>query len=183
MIRTKQDLRLFLNEDKITHSRLKRLIEKFTYSDQYPISPFMIHLRHVEYYTNKRKKIIDYLPYLWHLYNYRKLRLKFQLGLPPNVASSGFHLVHTGFIRIGKDVKIGTNCTILPMVLIGRSGPGKKADIIIGNNCYISTGATIIGPSIIGNNVTIAAGAVVTKDIPDNCIVGGVPAKIIKYKS
>ena len=52
--------------------------------------------------------------------------------------------------------------------------------ITIGNNCYISTGVTILGPVTIGNNVTIAAGAVVNKDIPDNCVVAGVPAKIIK---
>ena len=51
-----------------------------------------------------------------------------------------------------------------------------------GNNCYISTGVTILGPVNIGNNVTIAAGAVVINDIPDNCVVGGVPAKILKYK-
>ena len=41
---------------------------------------------------------------------------------------------------------------------------------------------TILGPITIGNNVTIAAGAVVTKDIPDNCTVAGVPAKVIEVK-
>ena len=41
-------------------------------------------------------------------------------------------------------------------------------------NCTILPGVTI------GNNVVVAAGAVVTKDVPDNCVVGGVPAKIIK---
>ena len=80
-------------------------------------------------------------------------------------------------------VKIGTNCTILPMVLFGN----KRPDIInntitVGDNCYISTGATILGPVKIGNNVTIGAGAVVVKDIPDNCIVGGVPAKVLYFK-
>lgn len=54
--------------------------------------------------------------------------------------------------------------------------------ISIGDNCYISTGVIILGNVSIGNNVTIAAGAVVTKDVPDDCVVGGVPAKIIKYK-
>lgn len=54
--------------------------------------------------------------------------------------------------------------------------------IVIGNDCYISTGVTILAPITIGNNVTIAAGAVVTKDMPDNCVVGGIPAKILKMK-
>ncbi|MBR0171265.1 MAG: acetyltransferase [Lachnospiraceae bacterium] len=48
------------------------------------------------------------------------------------------------------------------------------SDVWIGGNCTILPGVTI------GNNVVIAAGAVVSKDIPDNCLVGGVPAKKIK---
>lgn len=51
---------------------------------------------------------------------------------------------------------------------------------IIGDNCYISPGVKIIKPVHIGNNVMIGANAVVTKDIPDDCIVVGIPAKIIK---
>lgn len=47
-------------------------------------------------------------------------------------------------------------------------------DVWIGGNCIILPGVTI------GNNVVVAAGAVVTKDVPDNCVVGGVPAKFIK---
>lgn len=54
--------------------------------------------------------------------------------------------------------------------------------IHIGNNCYIGTGSTILGPVRIGNNVTIGAGSVVTKDIPDNSVVAGNPARIIKRK-
>lgn len=45
--------------------------------------------------------------------------------------------------------------------------------IVLGNDCYISTGVTILAPITIGNNVTIAAGAVVTKNVPDNCVVVG----------
>ena len=40
-----------------------------------------------------------------------------------------------------------------------------------------------MGPFLVGNNVTIAAGAVVTKDVPDNVVVAGVPAKEVKYKA
>jgi serine O-acetyltransferase len=79
-------------------------------------------------------------------------------------------------------VRGGDNCTLLPLVLFGKKRPGEKGTIIMGDNCYVGTGATILGPVRIGSNVTIAAGAVVIDDIPDNCIVGGVPAKIIKYK-
>ena len=44
----------------------------------------------------------------------------------------------------------------------------------------LGANVTIIGPVHIGNNVTVAVGAVVVKDVPDNCMVAGVPAKIIK---
>lgn len=52
---------------------------------------------------------------------------------------------------------------------------------VIGDNVKIGTGAKIIGGVTVGNNVFIGANAVVVKDVPDNCVVGGVPAKIIKY--
>ncbi|WP_240053851.1 DapH/DapD/GlmU-related protein [Bacteroides uniformis] len=55
--------------------------------------------------------------------------------------------------------------------------------VVVGDNCYFGVGVKVIGSVRIGNNVTIGANAVVTHDIPDNAVVGGVPAKIIKIKS
>lgn len=52
--------------------------------------------------------------------------------------------------------------------------------ISVGNDVWIGGNVTIIGGVKIGRNVVIGAGAVVTKDVPDNCVVGGVPAKLIK---
>lgn len=52
----------------------------------------------------------------------------------------------------------------------------------IGDNVVVYAGAKIIGGVHIGNNVIIGANAVVTKDVPDNCVVAGVPARIIKMK-
>lgn len=50
----------------------------------------------------------------------------------------------------------------------------------IGNNCWIGSNVIILDGVQIGNNVIVAAGAIVTKDVPNNVIVGGIPAKIIK---
>lgn len=52
--------------------------------------------------------------------------------------------------------------------------------ITIGDDVWIGGNVTIIGGVHIGNNVIVGAGAVVTKDVPDNTVVGGVPAKTIK---
>ena len=88
-------------------------------------------------------------------------------------------------VRIGDYVMIGPNTLITtvnhPITPKGRRehlGIGKP--VTIGNDVWIGGNCTILPGVTIGNNVVIAAGAVVTKDVPDNCIVGGVPAKKIK---
>jgi acetyltransferase-like isoleucine patch superfamily enzyme len=52
--------------------------------------------------------------------------------------------------------------------------------IVIGRNVWIAAGATIIGGLTIGENSVVAAGSVVTKDIPPNSLVGGNPARVIR---
>lgn len=49
-------------------------------------------------------------------------------------------------------------------------------------HCFIGAGSKIMGGVKIDNNVTIAPNAVVVKDVPDNAVVGGIPAKILKIK-
>ena len=96
----------------------------------------------------------------------------------------GLLLVHSFGIAIG-EAKIGCNCTIRQNVTIGHN---YKTDAqgyggpTIGDNVRISPGAVVIGPIKIGSNVVIGANAVVINDFPNDCVVGGVPAKIIgKY--
>ena len=77
---------------------------------------------------------------------------------------------------IGHDVIIGKFSEICPSVSI--SGNCK-----IGDYVFIGTGVIILPKITIGNNVMIGAGAVVNKDLPDNCVAVGIPAKIIKINN
>ncbi|MBR4323917.1 MAG: acyltransferase [Bacteroidales bacterium] len=56
----------------------------------------------------------------------------------------------------------------------------SKGEVVIGNNVWLGDKVAVLSGVHIGNNVIVAANAVVTKDIPDNCMAAGVPAKIIK---
>ncbi|HLR69028.1 MAG TPA: sugar O-acetyltransferase [Virgibacillus sp.] len=89
------------------------------------------------------------------------------------------------------EVHIGENCMLAPGVQIytathplhpveRNSGKEYGKPITIGNNVWIG-GSAIVNPGVnIGENVVIASGSVVTKNIPDNVVVGGNPAKVIK---
>ena len=74
---------------------------------------------------------------------------------------------------------IGSNFSCIHCTTIGA----YKGRPIIGDNVGLGANVTIIGNIRIGNNVTIGAGSVVVKDIPDNCVVAGNPARIIRVKS
>lgn len=109
---------------------------------------------------------------------------KFKYGiyiLTPTKIGKGLMIGHFGGIIIA--ATIGDNLTIPHNVTIGQAGRDERKGIpIIGDNVYIGSGARIIGKIRIGNNVAIGANCVVTKDIPDNAVVVGIPGKIISYK-
>lgn len=66
----------------------------------------------------------------------------------------------------------------VPIRLQGVSGKGIK----VGNNCWIGAKATFLDGSEIGNGCIVAAGTVVNGKFPDNVIIGGIPAKILKNR-
>lgn len=101
------------------------------------------------------------------------------------LANYNVTILDIGPVHIGNDVMIGPGTLITtvnhPLSPKGRRNHlGIMKPVIIGNDVWIGGNATILPGVTIGNNVVVAAGAVVTKDVPDNCVVGGVPARIIK---
>ena len=180
MIKSRHDLHVWINADVKRQNQHHPLLAKLTYGEHALTRNYLETLRKVEYHLNNKKSTWHKLLYAWHFLIYRKKCLKTGIYIYPNTCGPGLLLPHPGFIRVDAFCKIGCNCTILPMVLLGKKKPGTDCPITIGDNCYISAGVTIIGPVKIGNNVIIGAGSVVVKDIPDNAIVAGVPAKVIK---
>ncbi len=90
------------------------------------------------------------------------------------------HFGHRGIgIVIHENAIIGNNVKILHNVTIGGT-QGVIGAPCIKDNVFIGAGALIIGNLTIGNGAVIAAGAVVLRDVPDNTLVVGIPAKEIK---
>jgi serine O-acetyltransferase len=89
----------------------------------------------------------------------------------------GLYFQH-GFATIVHAKSIGSNCFINQQVTVGYHGAGKAP--VIGNNVSIRAGAKVIGDITIGDNAVIGAGAVVTKSVPPDCVVVGVPAHIVR---
>jgi acetyltransferase-like isoleucine patch superfamily enzyme len=85
-------------------------------------------------------------------------------------------------IDIGEDVAISENVTIWDSDAhsINRQNYQRSAPISIGNHVWIGTNSIILKGVTIGDGTVIAAGSVVNKSLPHNCLAGGVPAKIIK---
>lgn len=89
----------------------------------------------------------------------------------------GLYIQH-GFATMIAAKSIGKNCWINQQVTIGYNGHGDPP--VIGDNVMITCGAKVLGAICIGNHVTVGANAVVIRDVPDHCVVGGVPARILK---
>ena len=181
MIKTRRDMQECIKKDLERNSEIygKNMVLEFFKGNYraYIKYRFIKALRKMELYENSGKGIF----YILYKHYFQRLQLKTSLFLFPNVFEEGLCIEHPGFAWADNSCRIGKNCTILPRVLLGKKKPGiLQPNIFIGDNVYIGTGATILGPVKIGNNVVIGGGSVVIRDVPDNCVVAGNPARIIR---
>ena len=200
MIRTRQQLQECLKIDAALYPKLnknlfgyiKNCLVTNPINTQHKIWQYVRCLRYSEYYYNnslftsshKKKNIIvtwNTVMTLWYFFRLRQLSYKTGIQIPPNTCAPGLQIWHYGYIIINQSVHIGRNITIYPGVEIGHKVIGGGCPLI-GDDVFIGAGVKIFGAIKIGNNVTIAANAVVLHDIPDNAIVAGIPAKVVKYK-
>ncbi len=114
----------------------------------------------------------------------RRYTYKFGISIPfTNSIGEGLYIGHFGGIFVSPYVIIGKNCNISQDVTLGHKVRGAGiGSPTIGDNVYIAPGVKIFGNIKIGNNAAIGANCVVTKDVPDNGVVVGIPGKIISYE-
>ncbi len=103
-----------------------------------------------------------------------------EIGENVYIGTRRIDLAHGFLLKIGDNVTL-SDCRILlhDASTKGALGYSRVGRVVIGNNVFIGADALILPNVKIGDNVIVGAGAVVTKDIPDNSVVAGVPAKVI----
>lgn len=184
MILTKKDYRRYVEADRKamgihTEGALKDWLKRLFNWEKILLEDYIITLRKLEYLHNIKKNPFQYLRYAILFYRYRRKCLKLSINIPINVAGPGLAIYHVGPITINKLVRIGSNCTLQPGVVIGQNRSEENVPVI-GDNVYFSPGAKVFGKIRIGNNIVIAPNSVVVKDVPDDCVVSGIPAERIK---
>ena len=120
----------------------------------------------------------------------QKIGRGIKIGNNVGMGTHGYYGCGVGFLEIGDDCIFGNYVSIHPenhiysdrSIPIRLQGVNSSGGVKIGNGCWIGAKVTILDGTIIGDGCIIAAGAVVKGVFPDNVIIGGVPAKIIKER-
>ena len=94
----------------------------------------------------------------------------------------GLRIWHFGCVVLHPSSVIGRNCTLRHGVTIGNRGVSDQAVPTIGDDVDIGSGAKLLGAIRIGNRVVVGANAVVLRDVPDDHLAVGVPARVLPRK-
>ncbi|MCH5237668.1 MAG: serine acetyltransferase [Muribaculaceae bacterium] len=183
MIKTRNDLKFYISEDKKRYN-LNIPWRIGVYIGHEPSHAFRIvrALRLYEYSINNSKSIFGKIRLTFRSLRYRVICYKSGVSIRPNAVGYGLRLVHLNGGIIINCEKMGNYCGVSSGVVVGNKD-SQDNRATIGNNVGLTIGSKVIGKITIGDNVTVAPNSVVTKDVPKNAIVGGVPAKIIKVKN
>lgn len=191
MITSKVILKEYITADKsrnmVNCSRIYLLIESFlslfgVVRESFYVRKYLLVLRKLEYYTNVRTHFGgSYLMRIYYTIKWKRLSNKYGIYIHPNTVGKGLYIPHfNGGIQLNC-ISMGDFCSVSSGVVVGNKG-SQDNRAIIGNNVELTIGCKVIGKVVLGNNVIVAPNSVVIKNIPDNAVVSGVPAKIIKAR-
>ena len=191
MITSKVMLKEYIAADKsrnmINCSRKYLLIEPFlslfgVVRESFYVRKYLLVLRKLEYYTNVRTHFGGgNLMRIYYTIKWKRLSNKYGIYIHPNTVGKGLYIPHfNGGIQLNC-ISMGDFCSVSSGVVVGNKG-SQDNRAIIGNNVGLTIGCKVIGKVVLGNNVIVAPNSVVIKNIPDNAVVSGVPAKIIKAR-
>lgn len=94
----------------------------------------------------------------------------------------GLQVLHPGLgIVVSRWTTAGDALTLTGGNCIGIRQPISNGELVLGDHIFLGANAVILGPVHLGSNIQIGAGAVVITDAPDNVMLAGVPAKIVRY--
>lgn len=170
------DLRRLDNKVKLPNNLLFQLLVLFRFVVTNPPFRAIFFYRILNNQFSKKNKISKIILIISFIVN--KIHIPYKA-----VIGGGLFIPHADCIIINEGCSIGENVTILQGVTLGgnifKEKNGRRSPLI-GNNVLIGAGAKVLGPISIGNNSMIGANAVVVKDIPENSVAVGIPAKVIK---
>lgn len=179
MITTYSDYKLYTNMDAQANGINSRLdyIVKLVYGNIGAlVYRYLKTLRKYEYALN-RGSILQH----WYRIRLRLLGNKYGITIIPNTVGYGLSIPHIEGGIVLNCRKMGNNCMVGFGVLCGNKDNQENIPTI-GDNVKLYTGCKVIGNVTIGNNAEVAPNAVVVKNVPENAIVAGIPARILKIK-
>lgn len=143
---------------------------------------YIFWMRITRYFFLKGKKAVIPFAFSRFILKHYGYKYSFDISYQAQIGA-GLQIAHFGYITVPSSSVMGENCRLRPGVVLG----GKLTEIqrdgaLIGNNVEFGVGCKVIGNVCVGSNVIIGANAVVTKDVPDNCTVAGIPARVLNRR-
>lgn len=179
MITKYSDYKLYIKMDAQANginSRLDYIVKLLYGNIGALVYRYLKTLRKYEYALN-RGSIFQH----WYRIRLRLLGNKYGITIIPNTVGYGLSIPHIEGGIVLNCRKMGNNCMVGFGVLCGNKENQENIPTI-GDNVKLYTGCKVIGNITIGNNAEVAPNAVVVKDVPENAIVAGIPAKILRIK-